>query len=207
MQQEQPDPSAVGGTMNAYLAARLAAPYLAVGLFWCVLSNGWMAILAYHAQILFWSRTPLPVRMLPRRRRVLLYALPAAVAGPLMYVLLPHMLRTDLAAWLAAHRLSGPALLWMIPYFGLVHPLLEQLHWGPLRQRTPWTHALFAGYHMLVLSSLVSLPWLAFSFAALAAVSMAWQAVGRRGGGLATPVVSHVLADLGLILAAWLLVS
>jgi hypothetical protein len=26
----------------------------------------------------------------------------------------------------------------------------------------------------------------------------------RGGGGLALPVVSHVLADLGIVLAAWL---
>ena len=34
------------------LALKMAAPYLAVGVFWCLLHNAWLAILAYHGQIL-----------------------------------------------------------------------------------------------------------------------------------------------------------
>jgi hypothetical protein len=45
--------------MNMKLTAKLLAPYFAVGVFWCVFSNAWLAMLAYHAQILFWSRTHL----------------------------------------------------------------------------------------------------------------------------------------------------
>ena len=33
------------------LVLKMLAPYLAVGIFWCGLSNAWLAILAYHAQI------------------------------------------------------------------------------------------------------------------------------------------------------------
>jgi hypothetical protein len=92
----------------------------------------------------------------------------------------------------------------MIPYFGLVHPLLEQLHWGPLRERTPWAHVFFAGYHVLVLGSLLRLPWLVLCALLLAGASMAWKHMAKRTGSLGAPVASHVGADLGVILAAWL---
>ena len=42
--------------MNAQRTLRLLAPYLAVGVFWYGFSSAWLAILAYHAQILLWSR-------------------------------------------------------------------------------------------------------------------------------------------------------
>ncbi len=61
----------------------------------------------------------------------------------------------------------------MVAYFGLVHPLLEQAHWTPLREATPIAHVAFAGYHMLVLASLLTVPWLAVCFVILTAASVA----------------------------------
>jgi len=92
----------------------------------------------------------------------------------------------------------------MIPYFGLIHPVLEQVHWAALRDSTPLAHPLFAGYHMLVLHSLLPLPWLILSFVVLTMASFAWQRMAKMTGNLALPVASHALADLGVIIAAWL---
>lgn len=185
-------------------ALRLLAPYLAVGVFWCGLSNGWLAILAYHAQILFWMRRDGPPALRPRSRSALLYALPAVVAGPVAYFLLPYMVHTDPGGWLVDHRLGGLSFLVMIPYFGLVHPVLEQIHWAPLRNATPLAHPAFAGYHMLVLYSLLSWPWLIVCFVVLTAASFAWHEMTRRSGSLAAPILMHILADLGIILAAFI---
>lgn len=192
------------GDVETRLALKLLAPYLAVGVFWCGLSNGWLAILAYHAQILFWRRSSGPGVWRPVPRRVLPLVLPAALAGPLLYLLLPVITEGNLPAWLAAHRLSGAPLLAMIPYFGLVHPVLEQVHWAPLREHTAWAHPVFAGYHMLVLWSLLPVAWLVACFAVLTAVSVLWHGLSRRGRGLTAPVASHALADLGVVVAAWL---
>ena len=138
---------------------RLLAPYLAVGIFWCVFNNAWLAILTYHAQILFWSRRSLLELRRIRRTRLVFLALSAAIVGPLFYFVLPYVTRVDPASWLANHQLTRLSLLAMIPYFGLVHPLLEQLHWSPLRESTPIAHVAFAGYHVLVLYSVLRLPW------------------------------------------------
>jgi hypothetical protein len=188
---------------NMKKTLRLFAPYLAVGVFWCVFSNAWLAILAYHAQILFWSRGKASDLRCTGSKRVLLLALPAAAAGPLLYFLLPYMTEADLSSWLSGHHLSRPSLLVMIPYFGIVHPILEQLHWDPLREETPVSHPIFAGYHMLVLYSLLTVPWLIASFIVFTTASVLWKQTAKRTSSLALPVLSHILSDLGLILAAY----
>ena len=69
------------------------------------------------------------------------------------------------------------------PYFGLVHPVLERVHWSPLRERTPFAHPIFAGYHLLVLSSLLSVSWLLISFALLTTASFLCRASDRGEDG------------------------
>ena len=183
---------------------RLCAPYFAVGVFWCVLSNAWLSILAYHLQIIFWAwRRPQGIH-LPSRRRALLAALPMIIAGPLAYFLIPHVTHTELGSWLASHHLSRLSFALLIPYFGILHPVLEQLHWSPLRRATPVAHLLFAGYHMLVLYTLLTPPWLVLCFVGLAVVSFAWQKLEQHWHCLAVPCVAHIAADLGIIIAAWL---
>ncbi len=189
------------------LILKLLAPYLAVAVFWCGFSNAWLAILAYHVQVLLWSRCSLPRMRGPAKRRDLLLALPTVVTGLLLYFLLPHITHTDFSTWLTDHRLTGIAFLIMIPYFGFVHPYLEQAHWGPLRKRTALAHPLFAGYHLLVLFSLLSVGWLVLCFVVLTAASYLWQKISEQTGDLTVATVSHVLADLGVVVAAWVSVS
>lgn len=193
--------------MNIKRTLKLLAPYLAVGLFWCLFSNAWLAILAYHAQILFWSRGSFSAVRTPKEKRIMCFVLPMVLAGPVLYLLLPHVTHTDLSIWLEDHHMSRLSLAMMIPYFGLVHPVLEQLHWGRLREETWVAHPLFAGYHMLVLYSLLSLPWLILCFVVLTAASYLWKEMAARSNSLVVPMISHVVADLGVIVAAWMLTS
>jgi hypothetical protein len=189
---------------DAALWLKMLAPYLAVGVFWCGLHSGWLAILAYHAQVLFWARGKPYVLSLPPRKRVLGLAILAALGGPLAYFLLPVITRIDLAVWLAQYQLTGWSFMAMIPYFGLIHPCLEQRHWADLRDATPLAHLMFAGYHMLVLYSLVSWPWLILCFAVLASASWMWQRLHAHFHSPVIPVLSHMLADTGIMVAAWL---
>ena len=182
---------------------RALAPYIAVVVFWYAWPNAWLAILAYHAQILLWNWSTFRKVRLPKARKDLFLALPTVLAGPVLYVLLPFIAKTDLSTWLDTYHLSGPALLLMIPYFGLVHPVLEQIHWHPLRETFVWSHPVFAGYHMIVLSSLLTLPWLILCFCVLVGASFSWRLMCHRTRGLTVAVVSHMLADLGVVVAAW----
>lgn len=182
---------------------KLFAPYLAVALFWCIWPNAWLAILTYHAQILAWNRPILREMHWPKHRVGILLAIPTALAGPMLYILLPVITRTELSTWLDSYHLSGSSLFLMIPYFGLIHPVLEQAHWHSLREATAWSHPVFAGYHMIVLSSLLTLPWLMLCFGVLMGASFTWQLMAKRSGSVMLPAVSHILADLGVVVAAW----
>ena len=169
--------------MTPKLLLKMLAPYFSVLLFWNLFSNGWLAILGYHL------------------------ALPTLVAGPLVYWLLPHITHTPLPVWLADHHLSRLSLFLLVPYFGLLHPYLEQNHWAPLRQATPLAHLMFAGYHMLVLYSLLTLPWLIFCFFGLATASFFWHQLTEKTGSLTLATLSHILADFGIILTALLITA
>ncbi len=182
---------------------KLLAPYFAVGLFCCLWSNAWLALIAYHAQILFWSHGSLLQIHRPARKRLLLLGLPTAVTGPLLYILLPYITHTDMQIWLADHRLSGYLFTVMIPYFSLVNPWLEEIHWTPLRESTRFSHLLFAGYHVLVLHSLLTIPWLILCFVVLAIASCLWQWMTGWSRSLLPAILSHILADMGIIIAAW----
>ncbi len=191
--------------------AKLLAPYVAVIVFWSGFgtewSSAWLAILAYHAQILFWARGELRAHRWPQWKRphslFILAAPPAAAAGPGLYLLAPFVTNTDLSQWLAAHGLSGAALLLMIPYFGFVHPVLEQIHWRPLRERTWLAHPVFAGYHMIVLYSILGPPFLLLCFVVLVAASLMWLQMNRLSKGMSLPIATHILADTGIIVGAW----
>jgi hypothetical protein len=184
------------------LALRLAAPYLAVVVFWCLLHNAWLAIIGYHAQMLWWSRGTHPKLTTPRPTPTTLLILASVPAGPALGFLLPHIARTDIAAWLHDYHLTGPALVVMTFYFGLVHPILEQIHWAPLRERTPLAHLAFAGYHLLVLCSILSVPWLAVCFVVLGLASWLWTRMVRASGSLWLAIASQGAADLGIVLVA-----
>ena len=183
---------------------RLLVPYAAVLVFWYGLDNAWLTVAAYHLLILFFARGRLALPRRPPQRRHLLLALPAILAGPLLYLLLPHLAGDRLAAWLAARGMSPSLILLLLPYFAIVHPWLEQTHWDPLRQRTGLSHPLFAGYHVIVLTSLTTWPWMVFVFCMLTLVSYLWGLLTRHTKSLTPAYLSHALADLGIVIAAWM---
>lgn len=186
---------------------RLLAPYIAVLPFMLIFQSAWLAMLVYHAQIIFcwfWLKGERPKL---RPTRLALLALPAGLAGLLLYYLLPYISRSTLFDWLAAYQLSGWSLVLMLCYFGLLHPLLEQLHWAELREETPWSHAFFAGYHLIVLHTFLSPLALLLCFLLLVIVSLLWGWVTRVSGSLLPSLVSHILADLSIALMVLVMLS
>lgn len=180
---------------------KLLAPIVVVGGTWTLVGNAWVAILAYHALIVVVA----PPRRVPRGWSAGVFtamAVPTALAGPVAYALLPHMVRSAVGVWLSSHGLSGAALAAMVPYFGVVHPVLEQSYWAPLRHAGARAHIAFAAYHAAVLWALLDPVWLAAVLLVLFAASVAWRRVAECTGGVLVPVCTHVLADLGIVLAA-----
>ena len=183
-------------------ALQVLAPWISVLVFWVGFQNAWAALLGYHVQILCWH--PHEIRRAWHRPTpcpswvwILL------LTAPVMILLLPAFLRIPITDWLQAHGLTLLGFTFMIPWFGIVHPILEQIHWTPLRNRTPLAHPLFAGYHLLVLHELLTQPGLFLSFAVLCTASIFWHHIPRP-----TAIRSHQLADTGIALAGlWFLLQ
>ncbi len=192
------------------LTLKLLAPYLAVTIFCLGYQNAWLSILVYHAQILFWSKDQAKLLLKGfTKQGFVSFALPCLATGLMAYFLLPFMYpEAALAAWLASYKLEGLALLLMIPYFGVIHPPLEQMHWAELRENQGLlAHVCFAGYHAIVLFSLLNAICLALVVVVLLSVSMLWAWMHKRYQGLAIPALTHIFADAGIIVAAFFLVN
>lgn len=187
------------------VALKMAAPYLAMLVFWVGFHSAWLAILAYHLQIVWWMRGSWPRLTRPRWSLLTLFVAPSALVGPVLYVVLPRIATVPLGPWLASYGLGGIALSALVPYYALVNPVLEEAFWAPLRERTAWAHLSFAGYHLLILYTLVGVPALAGIFVVLAAASWVWKRNGQRSGSLVPAIASHVVADIGIIVVARLL--
>ncbi len=196
-----------GDRMPPYAAL---LPYGAVGVGIHVLDNAWAAILLYHVGIVVLARHGL---RRVRRRPVFRPGVPSIAfliaclaAGPVVHLLFPWITTSSWDATLGDLGLGGWSWLLFIPYFALVHPILEQVFWREYtRDRAGWLcreDFLFAGYHALVVSLFVTWPWVIVSLLVLVESSMAWRRLRAWSGGLVTPIVTHVAADASIILAA-----
>ncbi|MBN1670588.1 MAG: CPBP family intramembrane metalloprotease [Kiritimatiellae bacterium] len=197
--------------------AGCAAPYAAVLIGLYGLRSAWCSILLYHLGIVACLLAARERHML-REALAGFAALPLValgagclLAGPLVYVLWPVMeLRHGgLAGWLAEYGLAGRSWPVFMVYFAFVHAWLEELFWrGFLRRPGAGVSALdmaFAGYHILVLRLVIRMPWPLVAFAVLAGAAWTWRRITGKYGGLAVPLITHVVADISVMLAAHVL--
>jgi len=199
----------------------LLAVYAAIWIGLIPLHSAWAATLLYHAVIVV-ALGPAELVSIARQARHgwrwrpgLLIGLAAAANGPLLCLLYPMLadpamaltppagiphaaIEIDLAARLASFGLQGAALWVFIPYYVLLHPILEEAFWRrPVHQargRAVLTDCAFAGYHLLVLVHFVALPWALAITTLLAAVAWLWRRVWSLCEGPAIPLATHAVA-------------
>lgn len=194
-------------------------PYVAVLIGMYVMHSSWWAIGLYHAGIVSFLAVQRSAGMLKRLRTgyrtplLIPSVLICGLAAPVVYFLWPWMTVSDggLMIWMAHYGLTGRAWILLIPYFSIIHPVLEELFW---RQISPERFAilcpqdvLFAGYHTLVLFQLVSIPWLALVFSVLACSSIFWRWSVIRYDGYAFAILTHAAADAGVMIGICLLLG
>ena len=210
---------------NVIFVLKIAAPYLAVVIGLYIFHNAWLSIFLYHGQIVLWwlidrvsnyqttntNKPDLPTGI----KQVLDIAskgmLPiSALAGVACYFLLPYIVKDvgGLELWLSSVQLTGIALLLLIPYFGIIHPPIEQAHWQPLTKLpSPYnyiSHLSFAAYHGLVLYLILQPIWIILCIIILSCISFLWSYVRTQKGTTYLSVLSHILADIGIVTAAYL---
>lgn len=197
---------AVGGAGGAGLRVWpvLLLPWFAVGVGWIGFGNAWIAIGLYHCGILALARGHLGPRLRrllhgcsPRWTLALLLLLPVATVGFL--AVLPFLLRPGFEPgdWLSARGLGAGALPLFVLVFGMIHPVLEEVHFQPLRAVAGWrAHLAYAGYHGVVLAECFP-GWAVLSTVAfLTGVSVAFGAFDRGLGGPRLSLLLHLAGDL-----------
>jgi membrane protease YdiL (CAAX protease family) len=198
---------------------RIAAwiPYIAVLIGMYLFHSAWLAVLLYHAGIVAVLLYRKPTGLWRKigsgyKARLLIPGMAiCALAAPVVYFMWPWFAASEhiLPSWLTAYGLDGWTWLLFIPYFSIVHPVLEEVHWRaisptgfPIICRED---LLFSGYHVLVLFQLVKAPGLVLVFAVLAGSSIFWRWTAQRLGGYALPILTHAVADAGVVIAVYCL--
>jgi uncharacterized protein len=193
-------------------------PFVAVSIGLLIANNAWIAIILYHLGIgvfLILGKQGYRARELIMGGKLLpiLLAIISGVAAGVILLAFANSigLPNNLAALLAQQGLQGSGWTLFIIYYSLVNPFLEEYYWrGYLAESTKGitlSDICYAGYHPIVLSRYLSWPWLIFEFLILLAVAWAWRQIAQRYGGLIIPVMTHLAADLSLIIAIYILIQ
>lgn len=193
-------------------------PYLAVLIGLYALQSAWAALLGYHAGmalVLTLEGAWPAARRLREGWRT--WAALAGVgigllAGGAIYLCWPWFgVIPDLTGALA--RIGLPSQRWPVLgiYFLGINPWLEELYWrgylGSPAKGLVWHDVCFAAYHLLVLAPFLAGRWLIPTLLALIGLAWLWRQMARQFAGLAIPVLAHLCADLGLVLAIYLRLS
>jgi membrane protease YdiL (CAAX protease family) len=194
-------------------------PYVAVLIGLYVFKNAWIAIGLYHFGIAVFLVTEDRNKSFKKVYRgwnsiaVAISILMSVMIFPIIFFFwkLMHLENTALSSTLSDFGLYGPSWFFFMLYFSTVQPLLEELYWrGYLtcrREYFSWTDFAFAGYHILVLAWFVKFPWLVIAFIILSVVSSIWRYLTSRLEGLMVPLLSHVAADVSIIVAIYILIQ
>lgn len=179
--------------------------------------SGWIAILGYHFAICVFLSIAGGWQLIRRlvsgwdTKLGLVISIVCLLAGPLVYWLWPymHLAQQDLRSGLVAVGLAGGSWLGFVIYYCLVNPWLEELFWRgflPSKARYPaLSDFLYAGYHVFVLILFVKWIWVITAFVVLTIVGRLWRWTADKYGGLALPMLTHLLADVSVIGTAYIL--
>ena len=193
-------------------------PYLAVGLGLFAFHNVWVAILAYHAgvaTVVLLAKLVVPFQTFLKSTDYKLLLLSAAIGaggGILLYLLWPLLsVPPDINTYLRSIGLTGTAWPYFIVYYILVNPILEEYYWrgllGSSAKRPVMNDLLFAGYHLVVLSGKIGVPWLVVVLLAICGAAWYWRQISRLTEGLLAATISHMVADITVILTIYFLTT
>ena len=193
-------------------------PYLAVGVGLLVFHNAWVAILSYHAAIvavIILSKPVVPFKQIIRSSTYTLLIFSVVIGacgGVLLYLLWPLLsVPLDIDSYMRSIGLTATVWPYFIAYYVLVNPAFEEYYWrgylGSSLKRPILSDFIFAGYHLIVLAGKVGLFWLAVTFMVLCCAAWYWRQVSRITGGLLTATLSHMAADITVILSIYFMTA
>jgi len=195
------------------------SPYLAVFAGLYHFRNAWIAIGIYYAGISAAILLNDPKSLLRQSFRGFRFrwaydaCLLCFLVCPLILLRWPHtkLPEANLPALLRTYglgRFSGI----LFALMGItINPLLEEGFWrglfAPNPRRPALTDLLFAGFHFFILILAIDLLHAVSGTILLAFFSWAMRAIRARLDGLAVPILAHMAADIGIILALVILIT
>jgi len=197
----------------------LVVPYFAVltGLY--LLKNAWITIALYHLSIAIFIIVGDRKGILKKAGTgwnlpiAVLSMLLAAIIIPVVLLLWQYMQLDNISlnSSLAGLGLKGNSWFFFAIYFSTVQPVLEELYWrGYLicsNKFFSWPDVAFAAYHILVLALFIKWQWLIISFFALALTAYVWRYLANKLQGLIVPLLSHIAADISIIIVTYVLIQ
>lgn len=156
------------------------------------------------------------VGLVPKRRNLLfglgsgvLFLLAIVAAGFFFHASLFE--RDELLRLLERWQFSGSHAVWLIGILMFVNPLLEELYWrGYLhqklaRKRNPHivvlvTAFFYSLYHLLSVIPLFAWPYNAAMVLPVFLAGVVWGYMRHRDGSLLGSMLSHILADIGIMM-------
>ena len=192
-------------------------PYVAVLIGLYVFKNAWIAIGLYHFGIVAFLTIGYRDNSLKKvlsgwNSSIAIFSvLITVMVFPTIYFIWEHMRIENLQMQekLSSFGLYGMSWIIFMIYFSTAQPLLEEIYWrGYLesaKKYFSWTDIAFAGYHVLVLAYFIKFPWLILAFIVLNIAACIWRIMALSFKGLAIPLLSHIVADISIILATWTL--
>jgi hypothetical protein len=191
-------------------------PYIAVGLGLFVAHSAWAALIGYHllmaACLTFsgtWMEQLRKFRSAGRLRRIIFAIVIGASGGIGLFWLWPVFgISPSLGKELLPLGLNPVSWPFFILYFSLVNPWLEEIFWrgwlGSLSKKPVPADVFFAGFHLLVIAAYVRWPSMLFTLLVLSGVGWFWRQLARREGSLLPSSLSHLVADVAVLIAVYL---
>lgn len=194
--------------------AGLLMPYLTVWLGLYIFNSGWAAIVLYHTGIVLlvtlvraWPR-PGGFRTRAPLWKTILFGSTGLSAGAALYLLWPVLH--------ASPRLPGALLEWglnprtwpfFIAYSALANPWLEEVFWrgwlGSAARQPILQDAVFAGFHLVILTPFFPIFWLMVAFLVLAVSGWLWRQINRAEQSMLTSTLFHAAADVSILAVVW----
>jgi hypothetical protein len=189
-------------------------PYVTISIGLLVFHNAWIAILGYHAGMVLTislSKIGIPIK---KARQSNTYWIPfitgsaGAAGGIILYLLWPSLsISYDVNSYIRSIGLNEQTWPVFLAYFILVNPIIEEYYWrgclGSFAKGIVLNDFLFSGYHVIVLAGQMQTVWLIAVFFGLAIGAWFWRQMNRINGGLLASTISHLTADITVILTIY----
>ena len=203
--------------MNALLVKRILPPiipYITIGIGLLIFYNAWLAILGYHigmVAVLLLSKTGITIKRAFQGNRywiLFITALAGAISGIFLYILWPLLsVPDDINSYIRSIGLNERTWPVFLAYFILINPWIEEYYWrgylATVTKRIALNDLLFSGYHLIVLTGQMETIWLFVVFFGMTIGAWFWRQMNRLNGGLLASTISHIMADITVILTIY----